>query len=213
MSARSTASSLTAHDMTVFDSTALLLTGVVLLLSLLLWLYPRQSSHLPPGPGFALPLLGHLHLMGKDPLATFRKWRRQYGDIFSLYMGRQLTVVLNGHKVIKEALVKQADVFSDRPDFGFAFLVTDQKGIANASGEEWKTVRRACLEILREFGVGTNFLAQKIQEEITEYIRTIASKNGQPFDMTHLTQISVSNNICSILYGKRFYYDDVAMPY
>nr|KAG5689235.1 hypothetical protein BaRGS_014891 [Batillaria attramentaria] len=151
--------------------------------------------------------------MGKDPLATFRKWRRQYGDILSLYMGRQLTVVLNGDKVIKEALVKQADVFSDRPDFGFAFLVTDQKCIANASGEEWKTVRRACLEILREFGVGTNFLAQKIQEEITEYIRTIASKNGQPFDMTHLTQISVSNNICSILYGKRFDYDDVAMPY
>ncbi|KAK7471825.1 hypothetical protein BaRGS_00035484 [Batillaria attramentaria] len=52
--------------MTVFDSTALLLTGVVLLLSLLLWLYSRRSSRLPPGPGFALPLLGHLHLMGKD---------------------------------------------------------------------------------------------------------------------------------------------------
>ncbi|KAK7465118.1 hypothetical protein BaRGS_00037697 [Batillaria attramentaria] len=101
--------------MTVFDSTARLLTGVVLLLSLLLWLYSRRSSRLPPGPGFALPLLGHLHLMGKDPRETFRKWRRQYGDIFSLYMGRQLTVVLNGHKVIKEALVKQADVFSDRP--------------------------------------------------------------------------------------------------
>nr|KAG5687487.1 hypothetical protein BaRGS_017079 [Batillaria attramentaria] len=56
--------------------------------------------------------------------------------------------------------------------------------------------------------MGTNLLAQKIQEEITEYIRTIASKNGKPFDVTRLTQISVSNNICSILFGKRFDYDD-----
>nr|KAG5689236.1 hypothetical protein BaRGS_014892 [Batillaria attramentaria] len=194
--------------MIVFDSTALLLTGVVLLLSLLLWLYPRRSSRLPPGPGFALPLLGHLHLMGKDPRATFRNWRRQYGDIFSLYMGQQLTVVLNGHNVIKEALVKQADVFSDGADFGLVFLVTDEKGIAAASGAEWKTVRKASLEILRELGMGKNLLAEKIQEEVTEYIRTIASMDGQPFDMTHLTQISVSNNICSILYGKRFDYDD-----
>ncbi|KAK7471845.1 hypothetical protein BaRGS_00035504 [Batillaria attramentaria] len=200
--------SLTDHDMTVFDLTALLLTGVVLLLSLLLWLYPRRSSRLPPGPGFALPLLGHLHLMGKDPRATFRKWRRQYGDIFSLYMGRQLTVVLNGHKVIKEALVKQAHAFSDRPVFPLNDLVSEKKGIVLASGAEWKTVRKACLEILRDFGMGTNLLAQKIQEEVTEYIRTIASKNGKPFDVTRLTQISVSNNICSILFGKRFDYDD-----
>nr|KAG5687492.1 hypothetical protein BaRGS_017084 [Batillaria attramentaria] len=197
--------------MSVFDSTALLLTGVVLLLSLLLWLYPRRSSHLPPAPGFALPLLGHLHLMGKDPRATFRKWRRQYGDIFSLYMGQQLTVVLNGHKIIKEALVKRGDVFSDRPDFDrLTDNVSREKGVLVASGAEWKTVRKACIEILREFGMGKNLLAEKIQEEVTEYIRTIASKDGQPFDMTHLTQISVSNNICSILFGKRFDYNDQA---
>ncbi|KAK7471828.1 hypothetical protein BaRGS_00035487 [Batillaria attramentaria] len=197
--------------MTVFDSTALLLTGMLVLLSLLLWLYPRRSSHLPPAPGFALPLLGHVHLLRKDSHATFRKWRRQYGDIFSLYMGRQLTVVLNSHKVIKEALVKRADVFFRQTCFfPLNDLVSDEKGIVLASGAEWKPVRKACLEILRDLGMGKNLLAQKIQEEVTEYIRTIASKDGQPFDMTRLTLISVSNNICSMLYGKRFDYDDQA---
>ncbi|KAK7471829.1 hypothetical protein BaRGS_00035488 [Batillaria attramentaria] len=80
-------------------------------------------------------------------------------------MGRQLTVVLNGHKVIKEALVKQAHAFSDRPFFPLNDLVSEKKGIVLASGAEWKTVRKACLEILRDFGMGTNLLAQKIQEE------------------------------------------------
>lgn len=35
----------------------------------------------------------------------------------SLYLGDALVVVLNGYELIKEALVKNADVFSDRPVF------------------------------------------------------------------------------------------------
>ena len=66
-------------------------------------------------PGPALPLLGHLHLMDKDPWAKFRVWQRQYGDVFSLYMGGRVVVVLNDFPVIREALVTFTDVLSDRP--------------------------------------------------------------------------------------------------
>ena len=54
-------------------------------------------------------------ILDKDPRTQFRAWRRQYGDVFSLYLGGRLVVVLNGFPVIKEALVKFGDVFSDRP--------------------------------------------------------------------------------------------------
>ena len=113
--------------LTLLDPTTLLLGGV-LVLSLLWWLSTRRPAGLPPGPGFALPLLGHLHLLDKDPRAQFRAWRHQYGDVFSLYMGRRLVVVLNGFPVIKEALVKFADVFSERPHMFLVDRITKRKG-------------------------------------------------------------------------------------
>ena len=56
--------------------------------------------------------------------------------------------------------------------------------------------------------MGKNLLAEKIQEEITHYIRAVEDLQGAPADLSKLTQVSVSNNICSILFGQRFEYDD-----
>ncbi|PVD29144.1 hypothetical protein C0Q70_11741 [Pomacea canaliculata] len=107
-------------------------TGLALgvgVLSLLWWLSVRRPAGAPPGPWLAVPLLGHLLLMmKKDTRQQFAAWRRQYGDVFSLYLGSQLVVVLNGYKVIKDALVKNADVFSDRPQTYVNDIITDSKG-------------------------------------------------------------------------------------
>ena len=105
-----------------------LLTVAVPLLSLLWWLSTRRPPHLPPGPGPALPLLGHLHLMQKDPRAKFLQWRRQYGDVFSFYLGSKLVVVMVGYSAIHEALVKFADVFSDRPSMFITEKISKGKG-------------------------------------------------------------------------------------
>ncbi|PVD29095.1 hypothetical protein C0Q70_11692 [Pomacea canaliculata] len=191
-------------------------TGLALgvgVLSLLWWFSVRRPAGAPPGPWLAVPLLGHLLLlMKKDTLEQFAVWRRQYGDVFSLYLGSRLVVVLNGYKVLKEALVNNADTFSDRPHFPLLDFTTKSKGrkclcligIGDTSGAVWKDQRKVSLDILRELGMGKNVLAVKIQEEIKEYIRVKSESKGQPLDLSHLTQASVSNNICSILFGKRF---------
>ena len=81
-------------------------------------------------------------------------------------------------------------------------------GIVGSSGSLWKEQRKTSLEILREFGLGKNLLADRIQEEVTHYIRAVEDHQGAPADLTKLTQVSVSNNICSIVFGRRFQYDD-----
>ena len=109
------------------QTTGVLVAGV-LSLSLLYWLSTRRPAGLPPGPGPALPLLGHLLLLERDPRAQFRQWRRQYGDVFSYYVGSQLVVVLNGLDVLKEAFIKTADVFSHRPPTFFRDKLNEGRG-------------------------------------------------------------------------------------
>ncbi|KAL8615082.1 hypothetical protein ACOMHN_009167 [Nucella lapillus] len=193
--------------LSLLDSTSLLLGGMCVL-CVLWWLSTRRPPGLPPGPGPALPLLGHLHLLAKDPRAQFWTWRRQYGDVFSLYMGGRLVVVLASYSAIREGLVALADVFSDRPSTFMMDQIANNHGIAAASGPVWKEQRKTSLEILRQMGMGKNVLAEKIQEEITHYIRAIRDHQETPADFARMTQISVSNNICSIIFGKRFLYND-----
>ncbi|BFZ13150.1 hypothetical protein BsWGS_16189 [Bradybaena similaris] len=88
--------------------------GLSAIMSFLIWMY-RHDPRLPPCPGSRVPIFGHLLQIGSDPRPTFEKWRNQCGDIYSVYMGQSLAVVLNGYDVLKEALVTKGDAFSDRP--------------------------------------------------------------------------------------------------
>ena len=92
---------------------AVLLFVVVLLLTVV---YIRRPRNLPPGPR-AWPILGNLRqLLGRQLYVAFSDWAKKYGSIMSVWMGPRLVIVLSDIHAIKEALGKQADCFSDRPE-------------------------------------------------------------------------------------------------
>lgn len=64
------------------------------------------------------------------------------------------------------------------------------------------------LSILRMLGLGKNSLANKIKEEISYFTDSLSSLNGKPTDISVKTNMSVSNVICSITFGRRFDYED-----
>ena len=63
-------------------------------------------------------LTGYLHkLDGKHAIHEILKpLAKQYGDVFSMYMGNRLVVVLSSKDVIQESLIKNPKQFSGRPD-------------------------------------------------------------------------------------------------
>ena len=64
------------------------------------------------------------------------------------------------------------------------------------------------LKILREFGLGKNILAEKIQLEVMEFLKGLESENGTAFDPHCLIHRSIANIIFSVLFGKRYEHGD-----
>uniref|UniRef100_A0A0B7BN75 Cytochrome P450 n=1 Tax=Arion vulgaris TaxID=1028688 RepID=A0A0B7BN75_9EUPU len=187
----------------------LLLTAVIIILTIFLWWFNRTDPRLPPYPKRPLPIVGHYFDIKQDYRSQFKQWRKQCGDLFRFNIFGTHVVVLNGYDVIKEALVKKADAFSDRtPVFLDAATDLPAKGIMFASGHLWKEQRSVALSILRKFGMGKNILAEKIQEEVSAYVSYLADLKGKPTDIRYITNVSTSNVICSIIIGNRFEYDD-----
>ncbi|XP_005100933.1 cytochrome P450 2B19 [Aplysia californica] len=159
----------------------------------------------PPMPESPYPFLGHLPMMRKNPREKMKEWTEKSGNIFSIYIGSQLTVVLSGIEVLKEAFVKQADIFTDRPQLYDASLSPEgHKGIITSSGENWKEQRTVTLSILRSFGMGKNSFAEKIEKEVEIYLNALSELKGEPSNIKILTDSCVSNVICNIIKGQRF---------
>ncbi|BFZ06906.1 hypothetical protein BsWGS_09946 [Bradybaena similaris] len=189
------------------DLTTVLVAGAIFLI--IYALFRKPDPRLPPFPTRPLPIVGNILSMKADYRLQFRDWHRQCGDIFSLYMAGTLVVVLNGYDLINEALVKKADIFSDRPPvFSDQASGLPEKGVIFSSGKLWKEQRTVSLSILRSFGMGKNLLAEKIQEEVSCFMKYLADLKGKPTDIMLMLNVSTSNIICSILMGKRFEYDD-----
>jgi len=52
----------------------------------------------------------------------------RFGDVSTLYLGNQPSILLSGYKTFKEAFVEQADIFTDRPRFPVNDKLTKGKG-------------------------------------------------------------------------------------
>ncbi|XP_014665615.1 PREDICTED: cytochrome P450 2B4-like isoform X1 [Priapulus caudatus] len=186
-----------------------LLLGIA---SVFLYVYmTRKPSGIPPGPA-GWPVFGNLLRLGRNPHLTLTSMSQQYGNIFSVYMGNMLTVVLNDYDTVKEAFLKMGDVFSGRPDlYVIKTSSSDHNGVHGlilTEGAHWREQRKFALEALREFGMGKISLEGKIQEEVQALLHEIGEKSDQAFDSKLLMGNAVSNVICNIVFGNRFDYDD-----
>src|SRR3954447_8328428 len=62
-----------------------------------------QRRAIPPGP--RLPMLGSLIMPGRDPLAIFSRFARDYGDIAFFRMGGERVFFINHPDYVRQVLV------------------------------------------------------------------------------------------------------------
>ncbi|XP_058495689.1 cytochrome P450 2U1 [Solea solea] len=190
----------------------------------------RDLDNIPPGPR-PWPVVGNFggFLVPSFLQRRFRRHRGRaevdnavvaltehanvYGNVFSLFAGTQLIVVLNGYEVVKDALSNRPEDFSDRPDIPAVTIMTKRKGIVFAPyGSTWKKQRRFCHTVLRNFGLGKLSVEPCIHQGLatikTELLRLNEECGGAGVDLTPLIRNAVSNVICSMTLGQRFHHED-----
>ena len=96
----------------------LVLVLVFVLVFLVSFLFLSRQKSLPPGP-ISLPVIGCVQILkklaSKEPYIVFDEAAKKYGKVMSFKIGQERFVILHGYDVIYQALVKQADAFSNRP--------------------------------------------------------------------------------------------------
>ncbi|XP_069500541.1 cytochrome P450 2F2-like isoform X4 [Ambystoma mexicanum] len=189
-------------------------TAILLLLVAITWLiftYARmlaERRQLPPGPR-PLPLIGNLlHVKLNDIVRSLMELHKKYGPVYTIYLGNKPCLVLCGYGAMKEALIDHADDFADRGVYPVFLSCTKGQGIAFNNGEKWKELRRFSLTTLRNFGMGKRSIEERIQEEAQFLVKEFKNTKMAPIEPTIYFSRTVSNIICSVVFGKRFQYDD-----
>ncbi|XP_060222468.1 cytochrome P450 2A5-like [Meriones unguiculatus] len=195
----------------MLDSGLLLVTVVAFLSIMVLmsvWNQRKLTGKLPPGPT-PLPFIGnYLQLNTEQMYDSLMKISERYGPVFTIHLGPRRVVVLCGQEAVKEALVDQAEEFSGRGENATFNRLFKGYGVVFSSGERAKQLRRFCITILRDFGVGKRGIEERIQEEAGFLLEAFRKTNGDTIDPTFYLSRSVSNVISSIIFGDRFDYED-----
>ncbi|KAK7271269.1 hypothetical protein RJT34_27020 [Clitoria ternatea] len=136
--------------MNMFSSTSsiswswVILTLTFILLAIKLLQKQRQHDRKqPPGPP-ALPVLGHLHMLGSLPHRTLQAWSKKYGPIMSLRLGQVPTIVVTSPEAA-EVFLKDP-VFASRPKLEASkYFSYGYKGMIFAEyGAYWRQMRKVC---------------------------------------------------------------------
>ncbi|XP_050416707.1 cytochrome P450 2U1 [Patella vulgata] len=195
------------------DTTTILIATITLLVVAYIFSM-KERAGIPPGPRF-LPIVGNILNMrgayvGKR-YKYFEELKEKYGDIFRIYLGPKLVVVLNSFQTVNEVFVKQKETFAARPTeqlWGINLATKNGRGIIWSNGDEWKTVRRTSLHALRDLGVGKSSIEEKLKEEVCALLDALSDIEGEPVCVHKYLMKATTNIICGIAFGTRFDYNN-----
>ncbi|XP_026877001.2 cytochrome P450 1A1 [Electrophorus electricus] len=194
--------------------------AVYLLLRLMRVRIPEGLQPLPgPKP---LPLIGNVLELGHNPHLSLTSMSASYGPVFQIQIGMRPVVVLGSGEVARQALIRQGEEFSGRPDLYSFRFINDGKSLAFSTDQAgvWRTRRKLAHSALRSFatlrspsGLYTCALEEHISNEATYLVEQlqVVTATSSGFDPFRHIVVSVANVICGMCFGRRYGHDDTEL--
>ncbi|PCH43872.1 cytochrome P450 [Wolfiporia cocos MD-104 SS10] len=159
-----------------------------------------DGNPIPPGPLFRFPFLP------KYPERILHRWTKQYGSIYSVWMGNQLFVVMNDPEVARDLLVIHGANFSSRWSYFMKNQTILQGGAITATpyNETWRKHRRIANTILAPKAIKRYH--STLQYEAHMLVRSLyyGTQNGTiPVNPARYAGRYVLNNMLSVTFATR----------
>ncbi|KAL8127071.1 hypothetical protein AgCh_014119 [Apium graveolens] len=157
----------------------------------------------PPGP-IGLPVIGHLHMLGKNPYRNLYKLSQKYGPIMSIRLGSIPTIIVSSPAAAELFLKIHDKVFASRPKSQAAeYLSYGTKGMAFTKyGVYWRNVRKFCtMELLSVAKVDS--MSRMRREELGLLVESLkkAAGMGETVDVSEKVARLIQDMTCRMLFG------------
>ncbi|KAH6835149.1 hypothetical protein C2S53_003634 [Perilla frutescens var. hirtella] len=168
----------------------------------------KKSERLPPGPK-GIPILGHLHMMGKNPHQDLHRIAKEHGPIVYMRFGFVPNIIVSSPEAAELFLKTYDLVFAGRPPHQAAkYLSWDQRNLSFGTyGPYWRNMRKLCtLELLSIIKI--NSFQPMRREELGLFVDSLkeSAKERVAVDLSAKVSSLTAEMSCRMVFGKK--YDD-----
>ncbi|XP_059286831.1 cytochrome P450 71AU50-like [Lycium ferocissimum] len=171
----------------------------------------QKRKKFPPGPR-GLPILGHLHLLGKNPHQDLQKLAKKYGPIMYMRLGLVPTIVASSADAVEKVLKTYDHIFASRPhNEACQYLAYGQKNLIFAKyGPYWRNMRKLCtLHLLTNQKI--NSFQSMRRQEVELMIKSLKNEAHDRLLVDLSTKVASLNAdlTCLMVFGKKYMDEDL----
>ncbi|KAK0575498.1 hypothetical protein LWI29_001638 [Acer saccharum] len=173
-----------------------------------------RNRNLPPTPPFALPIIGHLHLIKKPLYLALESLLSQHGPILYLRFGSRPVLVLSSPYAVEECFTKNDITFANRPKSmaGDHFTYNYTSYVWAPYGHLWRSLRRfTVVELFSSNAIHKSSSA--IQTEVRHHLLRRVFRNSTSdgkVDLKNLFSLLMINFMMRIVAGSPGTEDEAA---
>ncbi|XP_055819942.1 cytochrome P450 71AU50-like [Solanum dulcamara] len=172
----------------------------------------QNRKRYPPGPK-GLPIIGHLHLLGKYPHHDLQRLAKKHGPLMYLRLGLVPTIVVSSADTAEKFLKTYDHIFASRPcNEPAKYLAYGQKNLISAKyGPYWRNMRKLCTQHLLNNQKINSFQSMRRQqvELMIKSLENEARDDRLVVDLSAKISSLNADLTCLMVFGKKYMDEDL----